>query len=97
MFEVAKKFAQMQKDIDNTIGKILTEKITQYVGRELSQSQIVEMIERKSLMVIKYVVSDFTSLYSIKAEEKEQMLHFIITIEPINNEQSYEIIVKEEL
>ena len=97
MFEVAKKFAQMQKDIDNTIGKILTEKITQYVGRELSQSQIVEMIERKSLMVIKYVVSDFTSLYSIKAEEKEEMLHFIITIEPINNEQSYEIIVKEEL
>lgn len=97
MFEVAKKFAQMQKDIDNTIGKILTEKITQYVGRELSQSQIVEMIERKSLIVIKYVVSDFTSLYSIKAEEKEEMLHFIITIEPINNEQSYEIIVKEEL
>lgn len=97
MFEVAKKFAQMQKDIDNTIGKILTEKITQYVGRELSQSQIVEMIERKSLMVIKYVVSDFTSLYSIKAEEKEQMLHFIITIEPINNEQSYGIIVEEEL
>lgn len=97
MFEVGKKFAQMQKDIDNTIGKILTEKITQYVGRELSQSQIVEMIERKSLIVIKYVVSDFTSLYSIKAEEKEEMLHFIITIEPINNEQSYEIIVKEEL
>lgn len=97
MFEVAKKFAQMQKDIDNTIGKILTEKITQYVGRELSQSQIVEMIERKSLIVIKYVVSDFTSLYSIKAEEKEEMLHFIITIVPINNEQSYEIIVKEEL
>ena len=97
MFEVAKKFAQMQKDIDNTIGKILTEKITQYVGRELSQSQIVEMIERKSLIVIKYVVSDFTSLYSIKAEEKEEMLHFTITIVPINNEQSYEIIVEEEL
>ena len=97
MFEVTKKFAQMQKDIDDTIGKILTEKITQYVGRELSQSQIVEMIERKSLIVIKYVVSDFTSLYSIKAEEKEEMLHFTITIVPINNEQSYEIIVEEEL
>ena len=97
MFEVTKKFAQMQRDIDSATNKILTEKISQYVGRELSQSQMVEMIECKSLIVIKYEVSDFTSLYSIKAEGKEELLHFIITIEPINNEQSYEIIVKEEL
>ena len=97
MFEVAKKFTQMQKDIDSATNKILTEKISQYVGRELSQSQIVEMIECKSLTVIKYEVSEFTSLYSIKVESKEELLHFTITIEPTGNEQGYEIIAEEEL
>ena len=92
MFEVAKKFAQMQKDIDNTIGKILTEKINQYVGRELSQSQIVEMIKST-----KCIFSYLNECFLITGMDNKTPLGFTIKVESSDNEQGYVIIVEEVL
>ena len=97
MFEVAKKFAQMQKDIDSNINKILTEKINQYVGRELSQSQIVEMIKSGELKITKCIFSYLNECFLITGMDNKTPLVFTIKVESSDNEQGYVIIVEEEL
>ena len=97
MFEVTKKFAQMQKDIDNTIGKILTEKITQYIGRELSQSQIIEMTKNGELKITKCIFSYLNDCFLITGMDNKTPLVFTIKVEFSDNEQGYVITVEEEL
>ena len=97
MFEVAKKFAQMQKDIDSNINKILTEKINQYVGRELSQSQIVEMIKSGELKITKCIFSYLKVCFFLTDMDNKTPLVFTIKVESSDNEQGYVIIVEEVL
>ena len=97
MFEVTKKFAQMQKDIDSATNKILTEKISQYVGRELSQSQIVEMIKSGELKITKCIFSYLNEYFLITGMNNKTPLAFTTKVESSDNEQGYVIIVEEVL
>lgn len=96
MFEVAKLYEEMQEKINQEVEDILTEKISQFVGQDLSKKQIAKMLNKKKIEVVKYQApySKFT-YYAVSYKGKDVI--FKIKVLPVEDKFGYKIEVEEEL